>query len=124
MVSQKTLLNRNRNGMRISSRSKILLCFYSHCLNNHETEPCRYADMFVTSRCFKVSATRVSWNFICLIEQSTPGLWSFSPSYAVLGFRNVFLFFLPNHLPFGDASYLSFLCLTTLYFFKISPSIS
>ena len=41
-------------------------------------------------RCLRVNATRVSWDFICLFKQTIPALWSFSPSYAVLGFQNVF----------------------------------
>ena len=45
--------------------------------------------MFVMSRCFRVNVTRVSWDFICLLKQSIPALWFFTPSYAVLGFQNV-----------------------------------
>ena len=46
--------------------------------------------MFVMPRCFRGNAIRVSWDFICLFKQSIPALWFFSPSYAVLGFQNVF----------------------------------
>ena len=46
--------------------------------------------MFVIPWGFRVNATRVSWDFICLFKYSIPALWSFSPSYAVLGFQNVF----------------------------------
>ena len=61
-----------------------------HMIADDRRPYCDLRSAIIWKPAFKVNATRVSWDFKYLFQQSIPALWSFSPSYAVLGFQNVF----------------------------------